>query len=552
MSACATDGDKAVRTSAFDCMLRVADLYYASLRPYIEQLAGITSAAALGPEEDVAVRAVEFWNSLAEEEKGLELTDPDNCQYIKTYVAPLVGMLTSLMRKVEEEHDDEAYTIAQAASNCLTSVALAAQDAVVPPVMEFIATAFGAPEWQQRDAATVAFGCVQEGPSEEQLKPLIESAVGTLISRLAGPGADPSTQVRDSTAWALCKIMEANFELVDHATHYAPLLDAIFAALADEARVAANAAWIVHNMAPHMVDYELKDGSTPLTPYFQRLCEALIVRADRDDWEEHKLRTVCYEAVNMLVEGAVTEHEHPFLNSLLMEVGRRLTLAVNAAPAASPDERRNIESQLVLLAALTQALSGELDAEIAPVAPGLVELLMRAMDAHNAIAAENALYAIGSIADAVGESFKPMLPALMPKLQAAVTKVANTSVCEAGVWACGEIVRNAGSAVLPYIEGVINSLLELLKSAESPRRAKTTALAVFGDVATAMGPAVHTYIRGMMLIIHRAALTTAEVSARGSCFCPGGARWGLQRRGGLLMRDGSMFGSRCCKGRWML
>jgi importin subunit beta-1 len=501
-----------VRIPAFDCLLRVAELYYSSLKPYIERLAGITSTAALGAEEDIAVRAVEFWNSIAEEEKQMALENPENCCYIVTYADPLTKMLTSLMTKVEEDHDDESYTIAQAASNCLASCAIAAENAIVDPVMAFIGASFASPQWQFRDAATVAFGCIQQGPDGEKLKPLIGASVSTLISRLAGPTKDPSVVVRDSTAWSLCKIMETNFDAVDHATHYQPLLKAIFEALNDVARVAANAAYIVHNLAPHMSDYELADGSTPLSPYFTVLVQSLIARADKDDWNEHKLRAVCYEAVTMMVSEAATEHEHPFLLMLLNEVGQRLTKAVNTTPM-SMDDKANLESQLNVLTALTQELVSELDDEVKPVAAGLVELLLRAMDAQHAAAAEQAFYAIGGIADAIGEDFAALLPAVLPKVMAGIANASHGKICEAAVWASGEITRSVGVHITPYSDTVVTALLDILKRVETTRESKTSALAVFGDVASAMGIEVAKYVRGMMLMLDKAAATKPEVSS---------------------------------------
>lgn len=511
--ACTADssGSMQVRIPAFDCLLRVAELYYSSLRPYIERLATITSTAALGAEEDIAVRAVEFWNSIAEEEKTMSLEDPSNCRYITAYATPLTSMLTSLMTKVEEEHDDESYTIAQAASNCLASCSIAAENSIVDPVMAFIGASFASPQWQLRDAATVAFGCIQQGPDSDKLKPLIAASLGTLISRLAGPAKDPNVVVRDSTAWTLCKIMENNFDAVDHATHYQPLLKAIFEALNDEARVAANAAYTVHNLAPHMPAYELKDGTTPLSPYFTVLVQSLIARADKDDWNEHKLRAVCYEAVTMMVSEAATEHEHPFLLMLLNEVGARLTRTVNTTPMTT-DDKHNVESMLTVLTALTQELVSELDEKVKPVAAGLVELLLRAMDAQHAAAAEQAFYAIGSISDAIADDFIPLLPAVLPKVILGIQNASHGKICEAAIWASGEITRNVGAAVTPYSDAVVSALLDILRRVETTRDSKTSALAVFGDVASAMGPEVGKYVRGMMLMLDKAAGTKPEVS----------------------------------------
>jgi importin subunit beta-1 len=165
-------------------------------------------------EQDIAVRAVEFWNIIAEEES--ELGDvAGNRKYILTALAPLVSMLMELMTKQGEDDSEETYTISQAAANCLESVAGAAGDAVLGPVVPAIQSWFGSADWHQRDAATLAFGLIMVGPSEDALKPLISAALAMLLGKLAGPARDPSVPVRDTTAWTLGRIFDYQYGVLD-------------------------------------------------------------------------------------------------------------------------------------------------------------------------------------------------------------------------------------------------------------------------------------------------------------------------------------------------
>lgn len=276
--AVASDADLGAQVAAFDCLQRVAECYYTAIHGYMDRLAGITSAAAMGKSQDIVVRALEFWSAVAQNETAAE--EKDNKGVITRFAVPLVKLLTPLMAQVEEDDDDDEYSVAQAAAVCLNHCAAAAGDAVVGPTMEFVGTSFASPDWHHRDAATVAFGCILKGPDPEKLKPLIGSAMGTLIARLAGAGADASPQVRDSTAWVLCVVMEEHFDNLDLSTHFAPLLAALFAAIADKSRVAAKAAAVIRNLAGQVQRFEA-DGKTPLTPYFTALAT---VRCNRQCW----------------------------------------------------------------------------------------------------------------------------------------------------------------------------------------------------------------------------------------------------------------------------
>jgi importin subunit beta-1 len=324
--------------------------------------------------------------------------------------------------------------------------------------------------------------------------------------------------VRETTAWVLQRAVSLHFDAIDAAVHFQPLLAATFAALDDEPRVAAQATTIVGNLAtpcgPRAVAEDAPGAAgTPLSPFFESLVTKLLVLTDVPAWREWKLRVCAFEAINELISEGASEREGAFLMQLLHEVGRRLARACNAAPA-SADDRGNIESQLVQLTGLAQMLIMELDDQVTPLAPQLVALLLRVGDARHAVTAENAMRAIGAVADSVGAAFAPLLPAVLPRIHACIVNVGEPAVCAAGVWACGEVVRNSGEAVNAHVEAIVITLLDILKKAETSQGAKAAALAVFGDIASSLGPNVARYLQGMMVMLDKAARTAPAVRGR--------------------------------------
>ena len=270
-------GDVEVAIGAFDAIVRIAELYYDALEPYMDALAQLTFGAAraisaasrrtevrltgdhglvlarpLGtaprpsrscPPQDVAVRALEFWTTVANEEAERGDENATNRKYTRRALAPLLDMLLELMTKQTETDGDETYSIAQAASNCVGSVTCATGDAAFGHVLPVIQRWFGSADWHQRDAATLALGVVMNGPSEAALKPVIATALPILLTKLVGPSRDPSVVVRDTTAWSIGHIFSEQYDLVDKAV-FSNVVAALLAALADEARVAANVAYV--------------------------------------------------------------------------------------------------------------------------------------------------------------------------------------------------------------------------------------------------------------------------------------------------------------------
>lgn len=292
LCALVTGGDIEVAIGAFDAIVRIAELYYDALEPYMDTLAQLTFGAAraisaasrrtevrptgrrgmaaqmlarsLGTAptpppapcpptrlpvmparlpQDVAVRALEFWTTVANEEAERGDENATNRKYTRRALAPLLDMLMELMTKQTETDGDDSYSIAQAASNCVGSVTCATGDAAFGHVLPVIQRWFGSADWHQRDAATLALGVVMNGPSEAALKPVIATALPILLTKLVGPSRDPSVVVRDTTAWSIGHIFSEQYDLVDKAV-FSNVVAALLAALADEARVAANVAYV--------------------------------------------------------------------------------------------------------------------------------------------------------------------------------------------------------------------------------------------------------------------------------------------------------------------
>lgn len=103
-----------------------------------------------------------------------------------------------------KEDPSVEYTVEQAAANCMTSVACVVGDDIVPLAMEFIQPAYECTtDWRMRDAATLTFGCILSGPSDEAISKPLNGALPVMLGRLAGPAPDDSSAVRHSTAWAI-------------------------------------------------------------------------------------------------------------------------------------------------------------------------------------------------------------------------------------------------------------------------------------------------------------------------------------------------------------
>jgi importin subunit beta-1 len=210
---------------------------------------------ASSQEDDVGQQAVEFWTTVCDEEieinedaeeARLANRQPErqSHRFVVQGLQHLVPLLLEAMCKQEEDAEDDVWNMAMAASTSLAKVAQACGDDVVghvraPPgsasgtvllvavlsdghvldglrsravcvrdmrvqVMPFIDKHISSGDWRRREASALAFGSILEGPSPNSLSPFMSPAIEAMIRMMA----DPSVQVKDTSAWTIGRICE--------------------------------------------------------------------------------------------------------------------------------------------------------------------------------------------------------------------------------------------------------------------------------------------------------------------------------------------------------
>jgi importin subunit beta-1 len=114
--------DVKVREKAFECIARVADLYYDKLTPYVDTLFQLTTQAIKTDDPSVGMQAIEFWSTVCDCETSVLEDIADRVENAPTYLklvqqaAPLVVpiMLDTLSKQIEDSEGDDNWSIAMA------------------------------------------------------------------------------------------------------------------------------------------------------------------------------------------------------------------------------------------------------------------------------------------------------------------------------------------------------------------------------------------------------------------------------------------------------
>ncbi|KAK2390742.1 importin subunit beta-1 [Trifolium repens] len=508
------------RQAAFECLVSIAAMYYAKLSPYIQDIYNITTKIVSADQEPVALQAIEFWSTICDEEIGiLENNEGDTpCFYfIKQNLPALIPLLLETLLKQEEDQDlDEcAWNISMAGGTCLGLVAGTTGDDIVPLVMPFIEENITNPDWRQREAATYAFGSILEGPSPEKLVPLINHALPFMLSALV---KDPNNHVRDTTAWTLGRMFEFLHSSIVGTTiinegNAQQIISVLLQSMKDVPNVAEKACGALYSLA---LGYEDVGLTSPITPSFQEIVQALLTVTHREDAMESRLRTSAYEALNEVVRCS-TDETAPLVLQLVTFIMTELHKCLESQNLSS-DEREKQSELIGLLCGCLQVTIQKLGSseptkyDFLQYADQIMGLFIRVFACRNATAHEEAMLAIGALAYAIGPDFAKYLPEFYQFLDADLQNYEEYQVCAVTVGVVSDICRALENKILPYCDGIMTQLLRNLSSDNLHRSVKPPLFSCIGDIALAIGENFNKYLTYTMNTLQIAAEVSAHTS----------------------------------------
>lgn len=500
-----------VRRFAFDSICKVASLYYQHLTPYMDALFRLTTAS-VDREEEVAVRAIEFWNVICEVEIAIlnEQVTVTSMKYATAALSVLVPLTTSCMLKQLEDYDDDQFTVAMAGAACLGLIAQATGNSCLDLVFKFVTDTIGSPDWHQRDAATHAVACLMEGPEDAPLAPFVAGVLPVQLRALSVLGADatgkpvwgePNITVRDTTAWCLGKILTHRLSLVDK-SHIPSLIKVLCESLRDKPRVAANSVYAIHNLSQSL---EYEGAHNILTNFLPEIIKNLLECQQRRDWDESELRTTCWIGISELVKNCCDEDLE--LVRWLANVVLQLLQASVLHPMATQDDRIEQFNLQGNLCGALHAIVGRLHDGVEPLAPGIMGALCKILELKNSTAHEEAFHAIGAVANVIEAQFVAYIDHLHPFLLAGLAERSEYTICITATHLLGDVLRASGAAIRKYTDEYMRCIVNNLMDPELNREVKPALISVFGDVATAIGADFTAYVVGVTTLVAQAAQT---------------------------------------------
>eukprot|EP00996_Jenningsia_fusiforme_P001236 NODE_212_length_2726_cov_70.298468_g194_i0.p1 GENE.NODE_212_length_2726_cov_70.298468_g194_i0~~NODE_212_length_2726_cov_70.298468_g194_i0.p1 ORF type:complete len:845 (+),score=176.99 NODE_212_length_2726_cov_70.298468_g194_i0:58-2592(+) len=498
--------DPRLKEAAMLCLVKIASLYYEKLKSYMQALFSITLEAVRKEPENVGLQGIEFWSALCDVE--LELLQEEDGRgseyYVKGALKHLTELLAECLTRQNAENPDE-WNLATAAGTCLCLVAQTVGDDIVPHVVPFISQNANHSDWKYREAATLAFGSILDGPSSAVLGTLVDQAVPMMLQHMT----DDLTIVKDTTAWTIGRIADLHPEPIIH-KYLQPVLETMMKALGDEPSVASKACWCIQNVANYWEDNDEDTPTYPLSSGFSSLIQTLLRAIDRPDATENNLRSSAYEALNSLLCSAALDCLE-VVKQLIPVLLQRLEVTTQMQLASGSERQEQITVQGLLCGAL-QVTTRKLGSQVVPFADQMMQIFLRVFSARDSTVHEECLMAVGAVANALQGDFERYMPHFAPSLYLGLKNYQESQVCNIAVGIVNDIASALGPKFAPYCDEIMTILLENLRALELNRDVKPAIIACFGDIALNIGAMFEKYLPVVMNVMDQASKTVVPES----------------------------------------
>lgn len=536
----------AVKTAAFSNLVRAMQLYYPYMAPYMQKaLFGLTIQGMQSEEEGVALQAIEFWATVCDceydimyetQERALGNAPseevPQNHRFAAQAYGEIATVLLWLLTQQDEDADEDEWGKSMAAATCLSLFALTIQDDAVPPVVSFVEANIQASAWNLREAAVMAFGSILDGPSPQKLGSLVNEALPLLVSMVQ----DPVVAVKDSAAWTLGRVCEHMMRQLDPTSQVPPVVGALIQGLGDSPRVSTNCSYGIMCLADSLSDISSDaakehggrdERAWALIPFYEPLLTALSAVCDRPS-NEGNCRTAAFEAIAALVRGAPDDTVN-LLATVLTSMLSRLDASVERGSnqIVGMEDRlalQDLQSSLCgVISEVTRRVGGDLGESGADrVMQSLLSLIRsitpngtfdgvdqsgKGLDGSNLLekdvfsspVMEDAMLAVGSVIFAVGPSFSRYFEAFLPILYTSLHHWKDGELFRIAIGLVGDLSRALGTGLSVASDALMSLLMQALSSPMVDGAVKPSILAVFGDVALALGALFEPYLHSVML-----------------------------------------------------
>lgn len=466
-----------VRRESLSILCDIGYVYYDYIESDLMALGNVTYNAIRNDEISVALVGMEFWNLIGDIEVDREEVKSGHRGYIQTASVTLTGILLEKIQIFDENSDDSEWNMHKACGSVLGNIALLIRDQVVNLIIPYISENLNSANWKLRRSAALVFGSILQGPTVSSLSHLVISSISLLINL----SADENYLVRQTIAWCISRILAFYTDIV-HTSAFKEIISAMKSILSDLPLIATYMCAGVH----YLTNYEefSKLSRAEVESLYNTLLGICLGTS------ELSFKITAFSALASIIEKVPVE--------FIPMVENKLELFIDILQRADRD------MQVVLCSLLHcifgRATPGAISEEIAD---RFMIIVIQMFSSRHCVL-EEAIEAVGILAENLQAKFEKYLNNLIPILIWGLEETVSSTICKVSVMCVGDLTRALNLKFMPYIMHFVPKFLNILGSESMDLAIKIECIGSLGDLSSIPG-AYLKYMSNCLVYIDSAA-----------------------------------------------
>jgi len=407
---------------------------------------------------------------------------------VAPYLAPL---LFQCLHHQSEDLEDDDWNVAKSASTCLTLMAQTIRDEIVPITTPFIGEFITSTNWRQKEAATMTLGCIIDGPTTAS--PLMNSLSQVLPLLLKHLQEDPSLIVRDTTAWTIGKISQFFPDVIE--ANLGPVVETLMNCMAQQQPMIAVQACDALIYVLSIFRYEEEDTS-PLSPGFVTLFQALLNFSDRSGASENNLCVTAYEAIVILISHAAKDCDDAIISLINPFIEK-----IRSTFSTSVDSEIQVQLQSFIPSVL-QTITSRIEGLIAPFARSIIQVCFQIFEFRKCVIDEP-MTTICAVLSECDDLITAVFPPMKPFLLSATSHPEDVNSFIASLHCITVLSDDKNIDLFVHDQGafcnnLMQNLFSVLQNPNASFEIKPEVFSAFADVALCIGRDFERYFPTVM------------------------------------------------------
>lgn len=503
--------DESIVIAAFECLVRIISLYYHLMQAYMDQaVAMLTIKSMRSTNENIALQAIEFWSTVCDIEMDLQAAETSEFECLDFARRNRQQLLPCLLTLLPHEDEDDAgeWNKAMAAGTCLSLLAECVRDDIFHDglILQFVQENISSTDWRLREAAVMTYGSVMDGPHANVVTTFINEGLPFLLRMMN----DSSVAVRDTTAWAIGRVVDFFHEILPKSI-IPSIIDTLVVGLQGPPRVATNCCWSLMSLFVHFGDDSNSMPTSIISSHLTTVASALFSTAQRSDADESGLRSAAYQSLaNVVLFSPMdcTTDVKKLQDVMIVKLSESLSYANHIV--SIEDRMRYSELQSHICAVLQNCLKklGRPDLHSSDQIMSALLAILRTSAKGSEL--EDVMLLIGTLVAEIDEEFLRFTEQFIPLLIKAISNHDEYHLCTVSVGVVGDLARALGQNLFPYCDDLMRCLLEALQSPSLPRDIKPHTISAIGDIGMGIGGNFVKYLSHTMTFFRQAAQLTVQ------------------------------------------